>query len=502
MTTISNNEKKIRPPIVVVMGHIDHGKTKILDWIRQTKVVESESGGITQHIGAYEVEHKGKKITFIDTPGHEAFSKMRGRGAKVADVAVLVVAGDEGVKPQTKEALKIIQENEVPFVVAVNKSDKAEFNAERVKQELATENVLVESYGGSVPIVEMSAKTGQNMDSLLEMILLLAEMEDLKTDPEKLAEGVVIESHMDSRRGITTTLLILNGVLKKSDWLVIGRSLESIKIFGDFRGQQIQEAQASSPVILVGLSSAPAVGEKFWTFSNKKSAEEFLDKSSVEPPKTSSPVPNTTPSEKLTFNIILKADVSGSVEVLEESLRMLASDETNINILRSGIGNINETDVKLATATRLVTIVGFKVKTESAVKEMAEKTNVKIVTGDIIYELLDNVKEGLADLLPPVVNRLDIGRLKILKCFKKDGAKQIVGGRVEEGKIEKGAYVEIKRGTAVVDRGKINQLQKDKIDIDSVQKGFECGMMVESKGEIKEGDMLLVFYEELTKRKL
>ncbi len=503
-----NTKNKIaKPPVVVVMGHIDHGKTKILDWYRQTKVVESESGGITQHVGAYELEYKGKQITFIDTPGHESFSKMRARGAKVADVAVLVVAGDEGVKPQTQESIRIILENELPYVVALNKSDKPEFNVDKVKQELAKENVLAESYGGQVPMIEISAKTGQNMDALLEMILLVAEVGELHADPAKPAEGVVVEAHLDAKRGITATLLVLDGTIKKGDILAVGRSVENIKMLENFLGKPIDQAGPSSPVKIVGLIAVPTVGEKFQACQDKKSAADFIAK--LPPPDLDKilPVPaDQAAGEKSitlpAFNIILKADVVGSQEVLEEALRKLAPGEIDINIIHSGVGNINETDVKFALATRLVTILGFKVKIDPSVKELAEKANIRILTGDVIYKLLDETKEHLADLLPPIVTRVDTGRAKILKVFKQDGRKQIVGGKVEDGRLEKGALIEVKRGVNAVGRGKINQLQQNKIDTNEVAKGYEFGTMIESEAVIKEGDFLEVFHEDVTKRKL
>lgn len=493
----------IRPPVIVVMGHVDHGKTSILDWYRQTKVVDTESGGITQHIGAYEFEHKGKKITFIDTPGHEAFTKIRSRGARVADIAILVVAGDEGVKPQTKEAAEIIQENNLPIVVALNKLDKAGYNPEKVKQELAQLNILVESYGGKVPLVEISAKTGQNMESLLEMLFLMAELEDLRASDTEPARGVVIEAHLDPRRGITSTLLVLNGKIKKGDLAAIGHSPETIKILENFKGQAVEEATPSSPIIVAGLVSTPSVGDEFRVFLDKNSAESHISSLPAELKRNGvNPSAESTDASRPIFNVILKADVAGSREVLEESIQKLAPEEIGINIIRSEVGNINESDVKLAMATKLVSIIGFKIKIDPAVKDLAEKTNIRIITGDVIYKLLEEIKENLINMLPPVVKRVDTGRVRILKTFKKDGDKQIIGGRVEDGWVEKGDLAEIKRKNESVGHGKLNQLQKDKANVNEVQKGFEFGMMLESPATVQEGDYLEIFKEELTRAKI
>ncbi len=499
--TETNKSENTRPSIVVVMGHIDHGKTKILDWYRKTKVVEQESGGITQHIGAYEVEHKGKKITFIDTPGHEAFSKMRSRGAVVADIAIVVVAADEGVKPQTKEAIQIVRQNNLPFIVAINKIDKPEANPDRVKQQLAEEQVLVESYGGKVPSVEISAKNGEHMDDLLEVILLMAELENIQTDAAKPAEGVVVEAHMDSQRGITTTLLLREGKLAKGNTLVIGRSVESTKILEDFLGKPIEEAKASSPVRLVGLSQLPQVGDTFKAFVEKKEAENFV---SSLPPESKIPAVKFTAEEeeKPLFNLIIKADVAGSKEALEESLQKLASDYIRVNILKSEVGNINESDVKVALATKHVTIVGFKVKIDASARELAERGNIRIVIGEVIYEIIDEVKKQMQEMLPPIVTKINLGKARILKVFKKDGNKQIIGGKVEEGVIRKGSVIEIRRAKEIIGSGNIVGLQKEKREAEEVGKGAEFGMMADAKTAIQEGDFLEISQEEITKRTL
>lgn len=500
--TKKEKETAIRPPIVVVMGHIDHGKTKILDWYRKTKLVEEESGGITQHIGAYEVLHKGKNITFIDTPGHEAFSALRSRGAKVADMAILVVAAEEGVKPQTKEAIRIIQENNIPFVVAINKIDKPEANPERVKGELAEENVLVESYGGKVPSVEISAKLGTNMDELLEVLLLVAELEDLKTNPEKPAEGVVIETHRDPQRGITSTLLIIEGALAKGDFIATACGPESIKILEDFRAHAITKAGPSSPVRVAGLGRLPMVGDRFQTFKTRGEAETYVASLPKEEKTATQPASAKIDEARPIFNIVLKADVVGSQEALAESLKKLESDAVGINIIKSEVGDINESDVKLAMSTKLVTIIGFKVKLDPSVRQLAESANTHILTGDVIYNLLDAVKKEASEIILPEIKRTDMGRTKILKIFKSDGVKQIIGGRVEEGLIKKAAKIEIQRLKEVIGQGEILQLQHNKQDVTEVEKGLEFGMLVESKTTIQENDVLAVFEEETIKRTL
>ena len=495
-------ESTVRPPIVVVMGHIDHGKTTILDWYRKANIVKSESGGITQHIGAYEVGHEDKTITFIDTPGHEAFSKIRTRGARIADIAILVVAADEGVKPQTKEAIEIIEQSKIPYLVAFNKIDKPEANPERVKQELARENVLVESYGGKVPSVEVSARKGTNMDVLLETILLLAEIQELKANPGKDSLGVVLETHRDPKRGISATLLVQDGSLKRHDIIVIGRSVETIKILADFHGTQTDRLGPSSPALVAGLSQVPNVGEPFIAFSSKPKAQEYLKQLPAlpVPEQKKFGVGASAENEKPIFNIILKSDVTGSQEAIEESLKKYASDMVGIHIIRSEVGDINEDDVKLALATRLVTIVGFKVRIDPSVRDLAENKNIHIVSGDVIYHLLDGVKKQMEEIIPPIIQRTSIGKVKILKLFKKDGNKQVIGGRVDEGVIRKGAKIEILRSKEAVGTAVLLQLQSQKKEVEEVQAGNECGMLADSTTTIREGDIFDVYMEEKIKR--
>lgn len=497
-------ENTIRPPIIVVMGHIDHGKTTILDWYRKANVVKSESGGITQHIGAYEVIHDEKTITFIDTPGHEAFSKIRSRGAHIADIAILVIAADEGIKPQTKEAIEIIKQSQIPFVVAFNKIDKPEANPERVKQELAREDILVESYGGKVPSVEVSARTGKNMDLLLETIVLLAELQELKAVVNKNAIGAVLETHRDPKRGISATLLIQDGTLKRHDIIVMDRNIETVRNLDNFMGVHTDHLGPSSPALIAGLSHMPTVGEPFLAFPSKPKAQEYIKQLlplQVETEKNSSTVV-AGENEKPIFNIILKSDVVGSKEAIEESLKKLESDAVGITVLRSEVGDINEDDVKLALATHLITIVGFKVRIDPSVQELARNHNIHIVSGDVIYHLLDEIKRHIEDMIPPIVQRTLIGKIKILKLFKKDGNKQVIGGRIDEGIVNKKALMNIIRGKEVLGNAVILQLQREKREVEEVAQGNECGILADSPVTIREGDMCEIYREEKVKRAL
>lgn len=500
MPQTPENKHIPRPPVIVVVGHIDHGKTTLLDWYRKTKVTEKESGGITQHIGAYAVEHKGKRLTFIDTPGHESFSKIRRRGAEIADIAVLVVAADDSVKPQTREAITVLKEAGIPFAVAINKIDKPGANPERVKQELAKEEVLLERYGGAVPVVNTSGSTGAGMEELLETLLLMGEMLEITSDPDLPGEGVVIETERDPRRGATATLLIRNGTLRKGDALVIGRAAEPVRILENFAGHTAESLGPSSPARVAGLSVLPAVGDQFRVFPSRQTAEQYarsLPPDAAENGKSKMPE-NETRKDRV-FSVILKSDVFGSTEALSDALAHLSSPAVQIRLLSSGVGDINESDIKLALATRLVTIVGFNVRVDPAARELARAQKIRIVTGAVIYDLLDQVKEAVTALIPPEVIRTDLGRVKILKIFKKEQGKQIVGGRVDEGKIVKGAFVEISRMKSIIGTGSIAGLQRASQTAEEVPQGTECGIAVESRTTIEERDELIVYQTETHK---
>ena len=484
-----------RPPIVVVMGHIDHGKTKLLDTIRKTNVTEKETGGITQHIGAYEIEFKGKRITFIDTPGHEAFSKMRSRGARVADVAILVVAADEGVKEQTKEAIRHIKEAEIPFIVAINKIDKPEAAPEKIKKELAENDILVESWGGKIPSVEISAKSGKNVDELLELIIITAELEELKANPTSPASGIIIETRLDSRRGPLATLIIKNGTLQIGDYIAAGGTEGRVKFLENDRGESLKEATFSTPALCGGFETVPQVGEEFLSHSQKSALENLIAekiKLTLIEPKT-----EKAPTGKF-LKIVLKADVSGSLEAIVDSLSALNHEDIGIQFIKKEVGEINESDVKLADAFGGV-IIGFRVKISPAVQNFSRDRKIEIISSDIIYDLLEKVKKIMKEAVGPKTQRLDLGRMKVLAIFRTEKNRMIVGGKVISGKIEKGAKIEILRNDEIIGSGRPVNLKQAQKEVTEVKEGMECGVMFEGDTKIEVGD-ILNFYKEETKK--
>jgi len=485
-----------RSPVVVILGHVDHGKSSILEKIKDLKITEKESGGITQHIGAYEVEHQGKKITFIDTPGHEAFSAMRSRGAKVADIAVLVIAAEEGIKPQTKEAVSHIKKAGIPMIIAINKMDKPGADPEKVKRELSVQDVLVESMGGKIPSVETSAETGKGIDELLELILLVAEIEDFKADVSKPAEGVIVESYLDSQRGPTTTLILQNGTLKRGDILGTSSVVGKIRIMEDFQGKAIEKALPSIPVVVLGFESAPGVGEKFKVFDNietaKKEMEGFL-KPVLEPL-------TIEPGQRV-LNIILKVDVLGSVEAIEEVLKELPQEKVVLKILKAEVGEINESDVKLAIGSK-AKVIGFRVKADLSAQNLAEKEKIKIICFEVIYELAQAVRDLLEKRVSSEIVRVDLGKIKILEIFLTEKNRQIIGGKVIDGEVKRGASLEVYRNEEKVGQGKIAKLQKEKKEIGEVSKGAECGILYQGDIEVEEGDILHAYIKESKKGEL
>lgn len=489
------NNFQSRPPVVVVLGHVDHGKSSILEAIKDFKITAKESGGITQHIGAYEIEHNSKKITFLDTPGHEAFSAMRSRGAGVADVAILVVAADEGVKPQTKEAITHIKKAGIPLIVAINKIDKSEADPFRIKRELNQNGVLVESMAGEVPSVEVSAKTKKGIPDLLEMILLVAEMGDLKTDTSQAAEGVVIEGYLDSQRGPTATVILRNGVLNLGD--VIGTASVSGKIKGleNFQGNQLKEALPSMPVIILGLENVPQVGEKFKVFSTQEEAKNYIEKKE----KKYAPGEVFVLEEgKKVLNLIIKADVLGSLEAIEAVLKDLPQEKVTLRILKAEVGEINETDVRLAKSSK-AKILGFRVKASSIVVKLAERENLGILTFNIIYELAQGARQLMDRALGSELVRKDLGKVKVMAVFMSEKSRQIIGGKVIEGEVKKGSKLEIIRNNEKVGDGKIINLQRNKKDAQFVARGEECGMLYEGNAKVELGDVCVVFVEEWQK---
>jgi translation initiation factor IF-2 len=516
MTEEKNENLITRPPVVVVLGHVDHGKSSILEAIKDLKIRAKEAGGITQHIGAYEIEHQGKKITFIDTPGHEAFSAIRSRGAKTADIAVLVVAGEEGVKPQTKEAILHIKKTEIPMLVAINKIDKPEADPEKVKRELAEENILVESMGGGVPSVNVSAKTGQGIPELLEIILLLAEMEDLKTNISKPAEGVVIESYLDAKRGPTATLLLRNGVLKKGEVVGTSSAAGRIRILEDFQGNPVEKVLPSAPAVVVGFEQTPGVGEKFKVFKSIEEAEKIrqeLKKKENEPALEDAFSSSGSFGKEETLKLILKADVLGSLEAIEKILKEISLSfkkqsengpkGPTLKILKAEVGAVNESDVKLALTTG-AKIIGFRTKINPIAEKLAQREKITIINFEIIYELSQAVRHLLEKKVVSEAVRVDLGQLKVLAIFRteKNKNRQIVGGKVIEGEIKQGAWLEIWRGEEKIGKGRIIELQRDKKKVKEAVKGSECGLLCEGEAKIEEGDILKIYVKEIKKREL
>lgn len=467
------------------MGHVDHGKTALLDYIRKTSVVAKEAGGITQSIGAYEIKHNDQRITFIDTPGHQAFSKMRARGTKAADIAILVVSADDGVKLQTKEAIQIAKEAKIPFVVAINKIDKPNADIEKTKNDLMNESVLLEGHGGNVSFQLISAKTGEGIDELLDLVLLVAEAEvaDLSFDPDAPTKGFILESQMDKRQGIIANVIVKNGTLRTGDAIAAGSAGGKIKILRDFLGEKINEAIPSSPVQILGFDALPGVGEH------------FMSGGSVMPTKpiTETPKPMTEATSedqnKTTINLILKGDVSGSIEALAEVIKSLPIlENVDLRIINESVGEISDGDVKSAVASKAI-IIGFGVKVNKAAENLSKAQNVKIIKSDIIYELI----KAVGDEMATSQRGYSKGILEILAIFgKKDNDKQIVGGKVTEGEISNNATIEIERKGEMVGSGKIVNLQQSRKDAAVVAAGNESGLLVASDTEIKVGDHLIL----------
>ncbi|MBI5799016.1 MAG: translation initiation factor IF-2 [Candidatus Yonathbacteria bacterium] len=495
-----------RPPIVVIMGHIDHGKSSLLDYIRKSNIVAGEAGGITQHLSAYEVEHHVERkpkdllaadhITFLDTPGHEAFSKMRARGAGVADIAILVVSAEDGVKEQTKEALRSIKEAGIPYIVAINKIDKPNANIERTKQNLAENEIYLEGFGGDVPFVPISAKIGTGVSDLLDMMLLVAEMENLTGDSTLPAEGVVVESHIDTKRGTSATLIITNGTLKKGSFILAEQSMAPVRAIENFLGKQIPEATFSSPIQITGFDSIPAVGSTFRMYTNKKDAEkaqEILraERAKIKPVTATRTIPLA--EDALVVPIVLKSDVAGTLEALEKELSKIEHERVLIKIVAKGVGTIGENDVKLATSSTNAIILGFNTKVERGAEDIAERFGVTIKTFDIIYKLSEWLSEELDRRTPKTMGEDVVGTAKVLKTFSSTKHKQVIGGKVTRGFLEVGTQVKIMRREVEIGRGKIEGLQAQKLATKKVDEGNECGMMVEAKIEIAGGDVLEAF---------
>lgn len=494
-----DNEVKPRPPVIVVMGHVDHGKTKILDAIRKTDVVAGESGGITQHIGAYQIQKEGRIITFIDTPGHEAFTAMRSRGARVADIAILVVAADDSIQPQTKEAIKIIQDAGLPFVVAINKIDKPEANIEKVKQDLSAMNLLPEEWGGKVVIANVSAKDGTGIDDLLDTVLLVADMEKdtIVADPNRPAIGTIIESHVSKGEGPVATILVQSGTLKIGDSLGMGGTLVGkVRMLKNYKGDNSSEALPGTPVKILGLKLSPEVGSILEVPVDVKSLTKDAKQQKQRQEKDYSTHAKLIDSEAGVkfINLIIKADVLGSVEAIIESLAKLETDKIKVKIVGKGLGIITETDVLKAEATGSK-IIGFHIKPAMMVADLARDKEVEIKYYEVIYHLIEDIQKEIESLKEIDIIRKLIGKLEVLKVFRKETKNMIIGGRVVDGAITLCDMVIVTRDGKALSSGKVKRLESGKQSADRVSTGQECGLSFEGSPIIEEGD-ILEFYEE------
>jgi len=494
MTKQKDNTLVARPPIIAVMGHIDHGKSTLLDYIRSSNIVEGEAGGITQHLSAYEVHHKikdgeDKTITFLDTPGHAAFSAMRGRGAEVADIVILIVSAEDGVQEQTKEALAQIKKAGTPYVVAITKIDKPNADVDRTKSSLIENEIYLEGMGGDISYVPISSKTGEGIDELLDVLLLVAEVEEFKADTSKPAEGIVVESHLDPKRGTQATLIITDGTLQKGMFVVAEDALSPVRAIGNFSGKQIDSATFSAPVQIIGFNKVPRVGSTFFTYTDKKEAEastlSFSEKSIVE---------QTTFEENadmITIPLIIKSDVLGTLEAIEKEILNLSFEHAQIKILQKGVGNISENDIKTALSAESPIVIGFHVKTDRGVEQRVERSDVTIKLFDIIYKITEWLEEEIPKRIPKELAQEIIGKATILKIFSSTKNKYVIGGHVNEGKLVSGSNVKIFRRDNEVAVGKIIQLQKKKEKVSQVEEDTDFGMMVESKIELAAGDELI-----------
>lgn len=487
-------KKETKIPVIAIMGHIDHGKSTLLSYIRQSSRPLSEAGGITQHISAYEVEHKtaeGKtgRITFLDTPGHEAFSGIRKRGAHIADIAILVVSAEDGVKPQTLEALRSIKESETPFIVAITKIDKPEASIERTKLSLAENEVYVEGYGGTISAIPLSAKTGEGVPDLLDMIVLTADLEGKMYDAEKPATGFILESNLDIKKGISATCILTDGTLEKGMYITSGTSTAPLRIVEDYTGKQTQSAVAGQAVKVIGWDSLPLVGDTFTVCKDKKEALVYTETFK----KTKDVSEEDTAFTGKVVPVVIKADAGGSLEAVRTEIKKLNTDRIRTKVIHSGIGTISESDLKVASGGDKAIVIGFTVKVDALAKAIAERNNIDIQTFDIIYKLSEWLKEKLTSETPSIDVEEVTGTLKVLKVFSKVKDKQILGGLVETGSIKNGSAVKIMRRDAEVGIGKIRELQSQKVKSDEVASGRECGALIEAKIEIVPGDRLQTF---------
>lgn len=511
---IEDNDEDLstRAPIVTVMGHVDHGKTSLLDYIRKTNVIAGESGGITQHIGAYNVKlENGQRITFLDTPGHEAFTAMRARGAQITDIAIIVIAADDDVMPQTKEAISHAQAAGVPMIIAINKVDKPNANPDNIRQQLSGMNILVEEWGGNVQSQEISAKFGNNVEALLDKVLLQAELLELKANPDRPAQGVVIEASLDKGRGYVATMLVQTGTLKIGDYVLAGKNHGKVKAMLDERGRNLEKAGPAIPATILGLDGAPTAGDKFRVYEDESEAKTIANKREQLQRELSIRTKKHTTLEELgrrialgefkELNIILKGDVDGSVEALSDQLQRLSTEEISVNILHKGVGQITESDVNLAAASDAI-IIGFNVRAGGNAKDLADKEEIEIRTYSVIYAAIEEVKEAMEGMLSPEIKEQVIGNVEIREVFKISKVGTVAGCMVLSGKVTRNSKVRLLRDGIVKFDGELESLKRFKDDVKEVTKGYECGLNLKGYNDIETGDILEVYEEVAVKKKL
>jgi translation initiation factor IF-2 len=491
-----------RPPVVTVMGHVDHGKTSLLDYIRRSRVASGEAGGITQHIGAYHVETPRGMVTFLDTPGHEAFTAMRARGAKATDVVILVVAADDGVMPQTIEAIHHAKAANVPLVVAVNKIDKPEANIERVKQELVTHEVVPEDWGGETMFVGVSAKTGEGIDSLLEAVLLQAEVLELKAPKNTPAKGLVIEGRLDKGRGSVSTILVQSGTLRRGDMILAGSSFGRVRAMLDEAGNEIKEAGPSIPVEILGLSDVPNAGEEIIVLNDERKAREIalfrqgkfrdVKLAKQQASKLENMFEQMGEGEVKTLPMIIKSDVQGSYEALATSLQKLSTDEVKVNIIHTGVGAITESDVNLGAASKAV-VIGFNVRADAGARKLIETSGVDVRYYNIIYEAVDEVKAALSGMLAPEQKESAIGKVEIREVYRISKVGAVAGCYVQDGVIRRNSKIRVLRSNVVIHTGELDSLKRFKDDVKEVKSNFECGLSLKNFNDIEVGDILEVY---------
>ncbi len=505
--TAEDKEEELVPraPVVVVMGHVDHGKTSLLDYIRHAHVASGEAGGITQHIGAYQVQVNGKPITFLDTPGHEAFTSMRARGAMVTDIAILVVAAEDGIMPQTVESINHAKAAGIPIIVAINKMDKPDANPERIKQQLTEYELVAEDWGGDTIICPISAKTGMGIDNLLEMVVLTAEMADLKANPNRAAQGTVIEARLDKGRGPVATLLVQNGTLKLGDIIIAGTSVGRVRAMVDDKGQRLEKAGPSVPVEITGLGEVPGAGNTFNAVADERLARELVEqRKAEEKAKANAPIQKVSledlfnqiqAGEVKDLNIIVKADVQGSAEAVKSSLEKLSNDEVRVRVIHSGVGAINESDVMLAATSKAI-IVGFNVRPDAVARESAARNHVDMRMYRVIYDAINEIESAMKGMLAPKFREALIGHAEVRQTYKVSGVGTIAGSYVQDGKIQRGCQVRIVRDGVVIHEGELSSLQRFKDAVREVASGYECGIGIEKFNDIKEGDIIECFVME------